>query len=177
MVRASLNRLVRSRFRAIVAWAMVPLAVLSGRPVSGCICADGHYEPVCRAALCAGSNSTAGPRNSTSCCGCSCCGQTLSDQSPSRCKDRTSCCQKAGALHPADGRSLSKKCCTPVVGIQAVVKAKVERATSNAVVHSLDVLAPIASVADVQTHGPAWIVPHDTGPPVDLVITLRRLLI
>src|SRR4051812_24188906 len=53
MVSILQRRSIRRRLRATVLLAMVPLAMLNASPLAaGCICADGHYEPVCHAGQC-----------------------------------------------------------------------------------------------------------------------------
>ena len=42
-----LHRVTRHRFHAAAIWAMVPVAMSSGRTVSGCLSPTGNFEPGC----------------------------------------------------------------------------------------------------------------------------------
>lgn len=166
MVSKWLLRLVRGRVRTAVTLAVLPLAIMNGLPLAaGCVCADGHYEPVCHAGLC---------RAEKGDCGCSCCAHH------SCCKGATACRRQCPA--PLKDDTLGKRiagnpCCTPVVheAIPTVVTMPVVID-----VHQLSALT-VAAV-DMPFSAPvaklAFGADFDTGrPPSDLVVTLHRLVI
>ena len=165
MISIIQRRSTRRRLRAAVTLALLPLAMLSALPLAaGCICADGHYEPICHAG-----QSQASMANH----GCSCCA-------------RRSCCSGKGCCHHSavnsrnqiPGQHLdSSGCCTPVVrpAIPTVVN-------SSAVVDSeLATALVVSSIELPHFEGALKITRHfdfDTGcPPNDLVITFERLVI
>jgi hypothetical protein len=167
-----LNRAVRRHHRVMVAIAMVPLVVLNALPVSaGCICADGHREPVCHAGRCLARKGD---------CGCPCCARRAILGS-------TGCCKKTADRrpHPVDdqppeeGRQgvLGNGCCTPIVhqSVPTVI-------TLTQIVDSDQMRALLWSRIDVpHSVAPAsnWYrIDFDTGPPPeDFVVTFRRLVI
>ena len=183
MIDAQLNRTIRRRSRAVVMWAMVPLALLSGRPVSGCICADGHYEPFCgggpRLASDAASQQTAGDATGR---GCSCCDKSRADdRNRSCCNAKTDCCRRSSSAHRADSsdaRVAGKSCCTPVLRTDLVTIAASSWQLSDEQQLSVLCTAALALPSTGIATGAGQPVGSDTGPPPDdLVVTLRRLLI
>ena len=164
MVRIFQRRWIRRRLRAFVLLAMIPLAALSALPwAAGCICSDGHYEPVCQAGRC-----QAGGASSCSCCahrGC--------------CNGKVCCHRSAtSAGKGIPGQHLDNSgCCTPVIrqAIPSVVN-------SSTVVDSELVTALVVTLIDHPHVGEAFKIGQhfdfDTGcPPNDLVITFQRLVI
>lgn len=96
-----------------IAWALIPLALWGGRPVSGCICQDGHFEVVCKAPICAGDahaflkgDVSRGETESRSCC------RKAGNREAETAK---SCCSKNPAPQaPSDGiASTSDRGCQP----------------------------------------------------------------
>jgi hypothetical protein len=165
MISILQRRSTRRRLRAAVILAMLPLAMLSALPLAaGCICADGHYEPICHAG-----QSQAGMAG----CGCSCCAHH------SCCSGKV-CCHHS-VVNPREhvpGQHLDGSgCCTPVVrqAIPTIVN-------SSAVVDSELVTALIVSPIELPHFEEALKIGQhfdfDTGcPPNDLVITFQRLVI
>jgi hypothetical protein len=165
MVRKWLLRVVRGRVRTAITLAVLPLAIMNGLPIAaGCICADGHYEPVCHASLC---------HNSKGDCGRPCCAHH------NCCNGASACCQQYPApLKDGRGHRVNRcPCCTPVVheAIPTIIKSS----------QLLDVQPlPALVVAAIELPSSLAIaaighqIDFDTGPPPDdLVITLRRLVI
>jgi hypothetical protein len=162
----ALRRSLPSRFRPILVWAVMPLTLFNGMPISaGCICADGHYEPVCRAGRC---------RAGMSDCGCSCCAKTAS------CKGKCCCRKSENQRHEnmPGQRVANNGCCKPVVvQVPTVVTTQASTGLDVQPIAAL-VLAPI----DLPFLGSWSAVVHridfDTGPPPnDLIVTLQRLVI
>jgi len=182
MFRVPPIRAFRKRLATVAIWAMVPVALWNGRANGGCICADGHYEPLCKAALCSGNK--AGTDSSASemrCCGCSCCGKPgTSRANADCCRTQTGCCR--GSDRPVSdpiGESVdSNGCCTPLAPTQAppaVVTAPLQGGHQESPVLLVAILDSPSLVAGVRA---AARVEIDAGlPPTDLVVTLRRLVI
>lgn len=172
MIGKWLNRAVCRHHQVMVTMAMVPLVILNALPVSaGCICADGHLEPVCHAARC-----FAGKGD----CGCPCCARRGN-------LGRTNCCKKTADCRshlvddqlPEDGRHSVRGngCCTPIVhhAVPIVI-------TLPQVVDSDQMRAVLWARIDVpHSVAPATIlhrIEFDTGPPPeDFVVTLQRFVI
>jgi hypothetical protein len=160
MLSKAMTTFIRRRCRTIVATAMVPLVFLSGWPVSaGCICADGHREPVCCAAKRGAERACCAERVASiqkKCC--------------SRSAEHSSDC--SNGCPSADGRR-----CTPIVheAIPAVGNPS----------PAIDGLQPTAADVSVVAMPATFIdaihvdgVFRDTGSPTsDLVIAFHRLVI
>lgn len=175
----ALTRFVRRRLRPAVVWAMVPLAALMASPVSGCICADGHYEQFCRAYVgrTAEGGANHGPRGTG--CASSCC----------QADEGSACCLERGRLADSHNQSVvngsvcersvcGSGCCTPVVQAQLIAPV----ATAPQLGDDLDVPAPFAAPVEparaYSLIASGQFVEDDTGPPPgDIVVTLRRLII
>jgi hypothetical protein len=164
MLRPFQRRSIRTKARTIIVLAMMPLAVANAWPVSaGCICADGHYEPVCRA-----DNCRAGKMN----CGCSCC-------------ERTECCsQKLTASVDANDVPFvdeigccAQGCCTPLVHVPqfAVFLASPEsdiHAARAFAVSFFDAFSVVGNENLAQRFER-----KASPPPNDLVVVFHRLII
>lgn len=159
------RRSSRDKFRAIVVWAMVPLMFGGARPVTGCICADGHFETACPSFGVLGVKATRPGA-------CSACGGGI----------RT-CCQGSGCCGRRSRAPLSEsgsavagcRCCTPVLAAPSPAL--------GSPVHRSDLAIPVAVVFDLDV--PHSFVEGVTGAyapiaqakPSDRVVCLRRLLI
>jgi hypothetical protein len=167
------------RLRRAVVWAMAPLALLNGRPVVGCICADGHFDPACRALGSSGIRQSAHGASSIASRVCSRCGTTAVPEMDRRSAGQTDCCQRHDGQHRTDGgRVRPRPCCTPVVQFHTAPAIVGPTATGD------DRPAP-ALTLDAQLRPPAA-PPRNVihraersadPPPDDLVIALRRLVI
>ena len=87
--------------------ALIPLTVFSGRVASGCICSDGHFEP-----LCDGGNCCSGPADSANAdsCGCRKCCKSADGTTASCCLHVTHP-SHLGQSPDGDG---SQTCCHPL---------------------------------------------------------------
>ena len=169
MFFTTLRRLIRHHCRRAVAMAIIPLAILNGAPFAqGCICADGHYEPICRAAAC---------RVGQSDCGRQCCAKQTHYAGHS-------CCTGPHAHHaaptkPAIGQTFGNPCCTPVVhqAMPTVVAApQVAPGDGITALNTTAVEPPYVLAVELMhvTHRAEL----GTGPPPgDLVVSLQRLVI
>jgi len=162
MPGVSLIRSFRGRFRAAVLWAMVPLAAVGGRPVIGCVCADGSYKTACpmlREAL---------EHRGCACRETACCSHCGTEEST------TSCC--ATESDTAERSLVNSKCCHPVV--QAPVLPPVAEVVSVTQDHEPSFAALPVELSVAETWPTRIRVDDDTGlPALDLVVVLRRLII
>jgi hypothetical protein len=170
MAGKTLIRTIRSRFRAAVIFAMMPLAVLSGRVVSGCMSPTGHFELNCRCWAGAGGSAA----SATSCrCHCSCCAG-----------GKTSCCCQSKSLADRSRQTTTgggiqgSGRCTPVAFYNVTPAVNVSNQTDDnhqsADFAAIVIDAP-ASLAQTTIEQLAEL---DTGPPPDnLVVALHRFLI
>src|SRR5262245_19802567 len=90
MTGKSLFRSLRRRCDTVIVWAMVPVALLSGQSVAGCVSPSGRFAPDCHCAAMqeteAGSCTTASAATGHgACCHGNCC----------CCQGKSGCCQKA----------------------------------------------------------------------------------
>lgn len=161
MISVFQRLLTKFRFRAAVIWLMAPLALWSGLPFSACICADGHYELFCAAHSRQASASAA--------C-CSCC-----PTAKSCCKHSTCCASSEGGADRC--ASNGNSCCTQVGRVTFVPPASAAAPIMDC--HALAIILPVADVTahmTVRTLA-SRIFALDTGPPLDLVVTLQRFVI
>lgn len=155
---------------------MLPLAILNGQPIVGCICADGTFKTDCPAM-----RETAGQADTGDCCAASRCRrQVAQTQPPSCCQraaDNTECATRAE--HRANEPEVAGKgCCQPA--LEAPVPPRLVSVVQVADDHHLPALATVLAEAFVRLDAvsAARQVEDDTGQsPIDLVITLRHLLI
>ena len=178
MVGKSLIRSMKRSFATGLVWAMVPLAALSGMPITRCACEvcrcgsncafDSHCSGNCSSAA----ESPAKGTCCSCCCGhCSCAPGNCCCCHPKQSKAAAHVCHKAvgdGFRGPSANGCRVSVTATPVVRVTTVVVS--------------DQL-PLA-VGIVATTEPAqWLTsadlrgPLDTGPPPDIVVTLCRLVI
>jgi hypothetical protein len=182
MVRALPERPEHKRWQVVAAWSLVPLIAWSGRPLAGCICADGHYEAACRSGLRHAVNHGAEPcssgmtHGSPSCCaasrGHSACGEQETDCCRNARQSRRVECEFPGNVVGNNG------CCTPVVQPSSLLS--VVRGAQIACDHQFQALS--VATLDVPCLASSWTsfrrVETDIGPPpIDLVVTLRHLII
>ena len=158
----------RHLLRTCLILAMIPLTVVSGRVAPGCICSDGHFEPLCNGGKCCSDPATSATTDSCHCRNC-----CQSTQGPAK-----SCCLRA--THPShleqtsDGEN-PQKCCHPltlspmVPEGDAAVHSNVELPSFNC---SSAVDLPLVIVEQV-----AYVPLIDSGPPRGRLYVLQSLLI
>ena len=178
MAPVSLNRLLRGRIHAAVAWAMVPLAVLNGRTVLGCMSPSGHYDPSCRCWAGSGDHQDSGTARP---CHCGhCLRQDDADRSSCpHCKQKTAC----HANHPSrvvqGSRMQGAEHCRAVGMYQQVSAVPASpQAGSDHDPSAAFVFDAIDLPNSSPTSVARQVIERDTGPPPDnLCITLHRLVI
>ena len=149
-------------------WAMIPLTVFAGRPITGCTCTSGEYKFVCAAHV---SHDGVPPAASPH---------------PDKCEK--ACCQRDQS-NPLDFRQthdcpLSQESgksgnsgCNPDIQTAVIVVAPVTVTIGNEHRAHFDfpLVEPVVGMSE-RTDG--HVISHETGPPGDdLVIALRRLLV
>jgi hypothetical protein len=172
MIATSLAKSVRRAVRAGIFMGMIPLVILNGWPVGGCMCADGHC-PGCVSR--AGKTAAVVASGSRSCC--QRVGHVTNTQTNGKrpCCNSRSCCERSSP-RSAPGPSVKCPCCAPVAQNPATPVVKVSPPTVH--LHGLPsaVATDLPSLAIAAHHGRP--VESDTRPPPsDLVVTLQRLLI
>jgi len=175
-----LNRSIRSRLNAAVIWAMVPLAMISGKTVSGCMSPTGHFEPGCHCEAMQETGGSEAHSNQTSIsatcrCHCPCCHGNCCCG-----KGKVSCCTSlARNARKSNGDGLqSNDHCRPfaMYTVTPAVNASMPlgnmQQSANLAIVSLDL--PSSLTSTTINH----IDELSTGPPPDnLVVALRRFLI
>jgi hypothetical protein len=180
MSAKTLIRSIRDHFQTVVIWAMVPLAAVSGQSISGCLSADGKFDPNCQcwsgpatsASQSAESNQTAVVHP----CHCSCCGTA------NCCCKQKSHAGNSQACH--SNRSSGKDVqtnghCRPFAVFAAVTAVNSAQQTSVER-EPLNLLAPvnIDALVGINCSASERIVESGTGPPPDnLMVTLHRWVI
>jgi hypothetical protein len=155
---------------------MLPLAILNGQPVVGCICADGTFKTNCPAM-----RETAETASADDCCGAGCCARQETQETSHTCCDAAAreTNDASRSQEPTDKHVLaSKSCCQPAV--EAAVPPPLVSAVQMVDDHHLLAPAtlPAATVVGINAVSTCRQVDDDTGrPPTDLVITLGHLLI
>lgn len=154
------NRDARSRWRAIVVCAMLPLTVLNGRTVVGCGC-NGHFEAVCHC----------------NCSGSTCCNSKHGTTCP--------CCKK----HEKTGKDETKDTsgsdiCVHGRHCKGIAQHEVIPATvpSSHAADEIGLAAFTLDLIDVPTtpelsSPQQQIIGHTSPPPLDRVVALHRLVI
>ena len=173
MIR-KVKKLVAAYRERLVSLVLVPAFFLATMPHTACICADGHREAFCRAALCRMMGAQFGE---STCCGCSCC------KAGATCEKRSCCKAKHSQEKPIDtssGAGLIAKtgsCCLPYVEIP---DPGVTAGMSDLKVNSTQVtaIAPLPTLLPADTIRPTFErTHHSTPPPLDTVIVYLHLTI
>lgn len=95
--------------RTLSIWSMIPLALLGGTPLGGCVCANGQYKFLCQ-------RRNAETTDNSSIAVCSCChpqGRHTESGSAGR-----SCCGRVSrSLASEGGLAVSTRCCRSVLAL------------------------------------------------------------
>ncbi len=166
-----LKHRTRRRFQTAIVFVLMPLALWGGRPISGCICADGHFEPVCKASLGAGASCDSHKVDASRSAGhgkASCCQQSS--------KARTSCCDSRNREPAPNGSeigSTSESSCEPATHPDILVP-RVESLECD-----LHLASAIDSVHVISGSAPSTISLFDSGglSGAERIVVLRRLLL
>jgi len=156
---------------AVVMWGMIPLALFSGLPATGCVCANGQYKLFCAGALGRFAASSRGPGLAEEPSDSSVCPQCSGSTNDRLGEAKHSCCTSAKGEGIPCG-----KCCQLVKQNLATVSAEFAPPVTDAFV--VAILPPALNLSLVVLPTISKHVEQiDTGPPVDRVIVLRCLLI
>lgn len=164
-----LHRTVFRSLHTAVVWAMIPLALWGARPAAGCICADGHFELICKSGLSVSNSGHPYQQGKARCC-C----PSLVEKSTTQLK---SCCSKGGSSHCATvSRDGSSGCCSPVVQHE-ILLSSVSQIDENHQSVPLCIV-DFAEYAPTGTSLPGLALYESEHMPCgDIVVTFRRLLI
>lgn len=175
-----------------VVWGMIPLAVWGGMPSTACVCANGRIKLFC-GHRCGADHHHGGPALANSYDGHSnpyeghrsddgyrqacCCGEVRDEQvARSEGAQEYDCCNSevVGGL-PGQGVS-SRGGCTPIGSLVATLPSEVKAPAPVEKSPATPQVATGLFHGGYLTASPSSF-DSDTGPPVDLVVTLGRFLI
>lgn len=148
------------------AWAMIPLAVLAGRPSTGCLCADGRHKEFCSGGTASGSGDAHKPQEQHACCcraGMAACESSQHHEHDCRGGGRGKGVSQGGGCH-----------CTPLFNVAGSVSKTAGKIAGPGLIAWQT--PPNALGIHLVSVG-ALPLERTTGPPVDRVIVLRCLLI
>jgi len=166
MIDKAFYRTIRQSFKSAVIWAMVPMAAISGRSVSGCLSPSGQFDPNCRCAAIAGQ---AGSSASTCHCHCSCCA------------GKTCCCKSKSLAGGTKGGGLHDGSRCREIGFYAVATAVSAAKAANSCSDNQST-QPAALSADMpcslaKIRG-EYVAELNTGPPPErLIVALQHWVI
>jgi hypothetical protein len=178
MVGKSLIRSIKRPFATGVVWAMIPLAAVSGMPVTRCACELCRCGANCAiGSQCSGNCSSAAESPAKrACCSC-CCGHCSCAPGHCCCCSARKAAESSKVCHKATGEGFSgpsangcrvSVTATPVVRVTTVI-------VSDHLPLAVDIVAtaePAQLLASADLRSPL-----NTGPPPDIVVTLCRLVI
>ena len=161
--RFSFRRLHSSKLLASIVLVAFTLGAF---PRTGCICADGHYEFLCRRHVIAGETAN-----------CSCC------HAKKHCCQSNSCCDHAsepgsGERHPSPAAISAPACCHPVVSVPSVAVKESEKEPAKRTLSAVEFVAHNCLLMPVGEEAKRDRCLHPPDRPItDLVIALQRLTI
>jgi hypothetical protein len=172
-----LHRRNRSRLNQGMVWALIPLALWGGRPVSGCICDDGHFELVCKAPVSAGDahafiKGDVAPSDLGS--ERSCCRHAVRVETPAK-----SCC---GSKHHAPSQVPSREgiACTSDSGCQPAHRPDILLSRASDLESHRQVAAVVATVVEQPSlRATETVALNDSGGATgaERIVVLRRLVL
>jgi hypothetical protein len=138
-------------------WIVVILALWVGWPSTGCLCANGGFKFFCEAHR----------TNAQS--------QLVTEASV----EHGDCCQHRSPIerHAPTSDGLSSKGCTPIANIPVIAPVSVAKAVDSHHDAVAFLTLPVATIANPASQLAFLSADHHTGPPVDIVTELHRLLI
>jgi len=169
-----ITRLIRAYRESIVSLVLLPAFFLGTMPHTACICADGHREEFCKAALCRAINNGSITSN---CCGCSCCKNSGAQQQRSCCRAKN-CESKSRSQAPANGvAAKTGSCCHPFVEAPAPATnaSNADLSSHLTLVSTIDL--PQTSVGVDELQPTLDRSSFCTPPPLDTVIVFLHLTI
>ena len=160
MFSIGLNRKAKSRWRALIICAMLPLTVLNGRTVMGCGC-TGHFEAVCHC-NCSGANCCGGKHGTP----CPCC----KSHSKNGASDSQETSDKGASVHGHRCKGIAQHEVIPATVVPTHVVDDIGVAAFSLDLIDVPTTLDICSL-ERQLTG------HILPPPLDRVVTLHRLVI
>jgi len=168
-----LNKLVAAHRERIVSLVLLPAFFFATMPHTACICADGHREAFCKAALCrAMSNGS----SATACCGCSCCKNRDTQHGVSCCHGKS--CQPASGDSPRSNGVAAKtgSCCHPFLeGPAPASVSKADAGSHEALTGAIEL--PTAFIGADEFQPTLDRSGFSMPPPLDAVIVFQHLTI
>jgi hypothetical protein len=178
MIGKSLIRSIKRPFATGLVWAMIPLAAVSGMPVTRCDCevcrcgANCAFDSQCSGNCSAAAETTPKGACCSCCCGhCSCAPGHCCCCSAKKAAEPTKVCHNAageGFSGPSANGCRVSTTATPVVRTATVVVSD----QLSLAIDNLATTEPTHSLGLSEMRSPL-----DTGPPPDIVVTLCRLVI
>lgn len=161
---------LRHNFRAILVWGLIPWTLIATRPVAGCVCSDGHFEPFCNGKSCCSEKikgANAGVSTARSCC----------RRSKQVVNSKRKCCQRRANTTelPACSEVSDGNCCHPVGNVPLVIAKIISLESSPELPVFAKIVAPTLIPAVREWSFPPFCV--DTGPPIERLSQLQRWLI
>jgi len=168
-------RRLRRHLSTALVWAMLPMAVLGGMPTANCACVNCQCGAACglpgHTACCPAVESAA-----QNVCRCKCCN--------GHCDGKCCCCvntqpQQKQPLNPADSKQ--KLCSLPASRCHVSISSAASAIVAAMV--GIDHHQPLTLDLPATLDSPLAVAAVDhfdgfsTGPPVDFVVTLQRLVI
>lgn len=166
--------LTRTYREKILSLVMLPAFFLATLPHTACICADGHREPSCQAAVC---RSLAKGSSMTACCGCTCCSHRGSNEPRSCCQAKQKQ-QSSSDHHPISGSAVAAKgCCKPFVESPAPAAVAAKGKLVSELTLAAVALTPTTMLSASELW-PTFERPQQAmPPPLDAVIVFQHLTI
>jgi hypothetical protein len=169
MIGKATIRSLRRRFSGAVLWALIPLAFAGGLPTANCACLDCHCGAKCACGS-MGASSAAASEKPAGCCHC-CCGHCSGEAGCCCC----CCATKAKSQQTGTGFSApgGTGCQTTISAVSAIQPHVVVVKDHQPVTSDIATPTPSLHLMRAVDLTDAF----NTGPPVDLVVTLQRLVI
>lgn len=159
----------RRNFHAVLVWGLIPWTLIATRPVAGCVCSDGHFEPFCGGKSCCSEKAkgiNAGISSARSCC-----------RSRQAIHSKRKCCQRQAnaAEIPVRPTVSDGNCCHPIGNVPLMIAKIISLDLSPALPVFAKVIAPTVIPVVREWSVPPFCV--DSGPPIERLSQLQRWLI
>jgi hypothetical protein len=169
-----ITRQLRAYREKLISLVVLPVFFFGTMPHTACICADGHREEFCKAAICRALNQGA---STTQCCGCSCC-KNAGGQKVRSCCQSKSCEPASGSETPVNGVAAKKgSCCHPYLEDSAPATVSGKASLGSQLVIAATAVGPITLVSADEYLPTLNLDIFSTPPPLDAVIVYLHLTI
>lgn len=163
---------LRHILRTCLVLVMIPLTMFSGRATAGCVCGDGHFEPLCRGGACCASSSNGSQRGPCGCAKCCC-----SSKKAAQTSAKLSCCgaqQPTSSFFRLNGEA-TQSCCHPLT----LLPMMAEEVITSGVDTELAALQHTVSVSEFPpvVEQPVRVYVVNSGPPRVRLVLLQRFLL